>query len=130
MGALESFYGSRPLQIRSAHVILSSRSLNLLPKIHMLTLNSIIQRNPEVIAAEVDQELIMVSLATEHYYGVSDVARDIWDAVERPKKVSDLVDDLTATYDIDPSSCKDQTLSFLETLFNEGLLQVKDGSAS
>jgi len=95
----------------------------------MLTLNSIIQRNPEVIAAEADQDLIMVSLASEHYYGVSDVARDIWDAIERPRKISDLVDDLTAAYDIDLSSCKDQTLSFLEALFDEGLLQVNDGSA-
>ena len=96
----------------------------------MLTLNSIVQRNPEVIAAEADQDLIMVSIATGHYYGVSDVARDIWDAIESPKRVSDLVDDLTASYRIDSSSCGDQTLSFLEALLDEGLLQVKDGSAS
>ena len=52
----------------------------------MLTLNSIIQREPEVIAAEADQDLIMVSIATGHYYGISDVAREIWDAIERPKR--------------------------------------------
>jgi hypothetical protein len=96
----------------------------------MLTLNSVIQRNPEVIAAEADQDLIMVSFTTGHYYGISEVAREIWDAIERPKKVADLVDHLTTTYDIDSSACKDQTLSFLEALFDEGLLQVKDGSAS
>ena len=96
----------------------------------MLTLNSTIQRNPEVITAEADQDLIMVSIATGHYYGVSDVARDIWDTIESPKRVSDLVDDLTASYHIDSSSCRDQTLSFLEALLDEGLLQVKDGSAS
>jgi hypothetical protein len=95
----------------------------------MLTLNSIIQRDPEIIAAEADQDLVMVSVATGHYYGVSDVARDIWDAIERPKRVSDLINDLTTTYDIDSSSCKDQTLSFLEALLDEGLLQVKDESA-
>ena len=96
----------------------------------MLTLNSIIQRDPEVIAAEADQDLIMVSVATGYYYGLSNIAREIWDAIGRPTRISDLVDDLTATYDIDSSSCKDQTLSFLEALFDEGLLQVKDGSAS
>jgi hypothetical protein len=94
----------------------------------MLTLDSIVQRDPEVIAAEADQDLIMVSVATGHYYGISAVARDIWDAIERPKRVSDLVHDLTAGYDIDSSSCEDQTLSFLETLLDEGLLQVKDES--
>jgi hypothetical protein len=96
----------------------------------MLTLHSIIHRDPEVITAEADQDLIMVSVATGHYYGVSDVARHIWDAIERPKRISDLVDDLTACYHIDLPACEDQTLSFLKTLLAEGLLRVKDGSAS
>ena len=91
----------------------------------MLTLNSIVQRDPEVIAGEVDQDLIMVSIASGHYYGVSDVAREIWDAIESPKRVADLVNDLTARYNVDSCSCKEQTLSFLEALLGEGLLQVK-----
>ena len=95
----------------------------------MLTLNSIIHRDPEVIAAEADQDLVMVSIATGSYYGLSDVAREIWDAIERPKRISDLVDDLTANYQIDLSSCEQQTLSFLEALLDEGLLRVEDGSA-
>jgi hypothetical protein len=95
----------------------------------MLTLNSIIQRNPEVITAEADQELIMVSIATGYYYGLSHVAREIWQAIERPKRISDLVSDLTTNYDIDVSSCKDQTLSFLEALLDDDLLQVADEPA-
>jgi len=95
----------------------------------MLTLNSIIQRDPEVIFSEADQDLIMVSIANGCYYGVSDVAREIWDAIEHPKRISDLVAGLTASYDVNPSLCEEQTLSFLEVLLDEGLLQVKDGSA-
>jgi hypothetical protein len=96
----------------------------------MLTLNSIIQRDPEVIAAEAEEDLIMVSITTGYYYGISNVAREIWDAIERPKRVSDLVHDLTASYHIDQPSCEDQTLSFLKALLDEGLVQVKDGSAA
>jgi hypothetical protein len=95
----------------------------------MLKLNAIVQRDLEVITAEADQDLIMVNVATGHYYGLSDVAREIWDAIERPKRISDLVDELSASYHIDLLSCKEQTLSFLEALLDEGLLQVKDGSA-
>jgi hypothetical protein len=95
----------------------------------MLTLDSIIQRDPEIIAAEADKDLIMVSIATGSYYGLSDVARAIWEAIERPKRISDLIDDLTASYQIDSSSCEEQTLSFLEALLNEGLLG-EDGPAA
>jgi hypothetical protein len=96
----------------------------------MLTVTSIIQRDPEVIAAEADQDLIMVSIASGYYYGISDVAREIWDAIESPKRISDLIQDLTTTYNIDRTSCEDQTLSFLETLLKEGLVRVKDGPAA
>ena len=95
---------------------------------NVLTLNSIIQRDPGVIAAKADQELIMVSVASGYYYGLSDVAREIWYAIGQPTKISDLVDDLTASYRIDSLSCQKQTLSFLEDLLEEGLLQVKDAS--
>jgi hypothetical protein len=95
----------------------------------MLTLNSIVQRDPEVIAAEADLDLVMVSIATGSYYGLSDVAREIWDAIEQPKRISDLVNDLTARYQIDSVSCEEQTLSFLNALLNEGLLRVENGSA-
>jgi hypothetical protein len=96
----------------------------------MLTLHSIIQRAPDVVSAPADQDIIMVSVATGHYYGVSDVAREIWDAIRSPRRVSDLVDDLTTHYQIDSSSCEEQTLTFLKALLDEGLLQVKDAPAS
>ena len=95
-----------------------------------LNLDCIVQRDPDVIAAEADQDLVMVSIANGFYYGVSDVAREIWEAIERPKKISDLIDDLAATYNVDRSSCEEQTLSFLEDLLTERLLQVRDGPSS
>jgi hypothetical protein len=95
----------------------------------MLTLNSIIQRDSDVIAAEADQDLIMVSIASGCYYGLSDVAREIWDAIEQPKRISDLVADLSSSYQIDSFSCEQETLAFLEALRAEGLLRVEDESA-
>ena len=96
----------------------------------MLNLNCVVHRDPDVIAAEADRDLVMVSIANGLYYGVSDVAREIWEAIERPKKISDLVDDLAETFNIDRTTCEQETLSFLEDLRSEGLLKVNDGPAS
>src|SRR5262249_32977015 len=92
-----------------------------------LNLDCVVQREHDVIAAEVENDLVMVSVANACYYGVSNVAREIWEAIARPRKVSDLVDDLTATYNVERSLCEEQTLSFLENLLREHLLQVKHG---
>jgi hypothetical protein len=81
------------------------------------------------MTAEVDRDLVMVSIANGYYYGVSDVAREIWEAIEHPKRVSDLIDELTTTYNVDRSSCEEQTLSFLHDLLTDDLLQVKNEAA-
>jgi hypothetical protein len=96
----------------------------------MLNLNCIVQRDPDVIAAEADRDLVMVSIANGLYYGVSDVAREIWETIEQPRKISDLIDGLAGTYNIDRSTCEQETLSFLEDLRSEGLLKVSDAPAS
>jgi len=96
----------------------------------VLNLDCIVQRHPDVIAAEAGEDLVMVSLANGVYYGVSDVAREIWEAIEHPRMISDLIDDLATTYKIDRSKCEQETLAFLEDLLAERLVQVKDGPLS
>jgi Coenzyme PQQ synthesis protein D (PqqD) len=92
-----------------------------------LSLNSVVQRDPDVIAAEAGEDVVMVSIDKGYYYGVSDAAREIWQAIERPKKVSDLIADLVATHNVDKSLCEKETLLFLEDLLAERLLQVTSG---
>jgi hypothetical protein len=95
-----------------------------------LSPDCVVQRDPDTIAAEADQDLVMVSIASGSYYGVSDVARAIWEAIEQPRKVSDLIDDLTVTYNVERAKCEEETLSFLRDLLNERLLQVKDAASA
>jgi hypothetical protein len=118
------------LTMQFSHAILSNGKLNLREYGPMLNVDCIVQRDSEVLAAEAGQDLVMVSIANGLYYGVSDVAREIWGAIERPKKISDLIDHLIATHNVDRSKCEEETLSFLEDLLTEGLLQVKDGPSS
>jgi len=95
-----------------------------------LNLDCVVQRNHDVVAAEADQDIVMVSIANGLYYAVSDIAREIWEAIDRPKKISDLIEELRATYKVDRRLCEEETFSFLEDLRTEGLLQVRDGTSS
>jgi hypothetical protein len=89
-----------------------------------------IQRDPEIIGAEAGEDLVMVSIETGHYYGVSKIGKEIWRMIESPVTVSDLINDLMTTFAVDRACCEEQTLAFLEELLAEGLLQVKHASTS
>lgn len=95
-----------------------------------LNLNSVVQRDPDVIAAEAGEDVVMVRIDKGQYYGISEIAREIWQAIERPKKVSDLIGDLVANYNVDRTLCEMETLLFLDELLAERLLQVRNGSTS
>ena len=92
-----------------------------------LSLHSVIQRDPGVIVADAGKDLIMVNIENRQYYGVSETAREVWEAIERPKMVLDLIGELAANYDVDRALCERETLSFLEELMAEHLLQVRNG---
>jgi hypothetical protein len=95
-----------------------------------LNLNSIVQRGPDVIAAEADTDLVMVDIRSGYYYGISDVARYIWESIEQPRKIADVIDNLMDAYDVDRNSCEEETLSFLNDLLSQGLVKVNNGASS
>ena len=94
-----------------------------------LNLYSVVQRDLGVIAAEAGEDIVMVSVDKGQYYGVSEIAKEIWQAVEQPKMVSDLVGDLVKKYNVDRTVCERETFLFLEELLAERLLQVQNGSS-
>lgn len=94
-----------------------------------LSLNSVVQRDPKVIAALAGEDVLMVNIDKGEYYGVSNVAREIWEAIENPKKISDLIEDLVTNYRVERSLCERETLLFLEELLAERLVRVETPGA-
>jgi hypothetical protein len=107
-----------------------SASKHRISELNKLTLASVVERDPDIISAEAGEDVVMVSIEKGLYYGVSDVAREIWSAIDRPVRISDLIDDLARNHHIDRHSCEEETLSFLEDLLAERLLRVRYGPSA
>jgi hypothetical protein len=91
-----------------------------------LTLESIVAAKPGLVAAPMDDKLVMLDLAQGKYFGLDDVAAAIWAAVAAPVRVGDLCAQLTERYAVDPETCRADTLDFLNQLRAEGLLEVHE----
>ena len=62
---------------------------------------TMIARSPSVLTAEVDGEIVMMSIERGHYFGLDDIGSDIWKRIEPPCSFAALVDRLVADYDAD-----------------------------
>jgi len=64
-----------------------------------LTDATLISRSPTVLTAEVDGEVLMMSIERGCYFSLNDVGYDIWRRLDSPCSFAELIDRLAADYD-------------------------------
>jgi len=82
-------------------------------------------RRPDVISADMDGEVVMMDIMTGKYYNLGKTGGAIWNLLENPKTLDELVDDLTAEYDIDRPTCSTQVEQFLNSGIKAGLFSLE-----
>jgi hypothetical protein len=83
-----------------------------------------IHREGDWLAAEVGNELVMMSAAKGNYIGLSQVGARIWSLIETPRSIDSLCDALVAEYEVDPATCRAEVDTFLATLVELGAVRV------
>lgn len=89
-----------------------------------LSLETKVRRSSEPLQAGLDGEVVMMSVEKGSYYGLDPVGSRIWELLEEPKTVSEVVDELLEVYEVDPEVCMRDTVAFLESLIDEELAEV------
>lgn len=80
-------------------------------------------RHPDLVAAEMDGDLVMMSIEKGEYYGVSGVGPRIWELLEAPVTVEQMTTTLCEEFEVDAVSCLRDTLNFVRELRSMGLVR-------
>ena len=88
-----------------------------------LTLNTCLTRDPDLVCAEMDGDLVMMSIENGEYYGIGGVGTRIWELLDQPTTIQQLVETIKTDFDIEEDRCRDDVLSFSEKLFELGLIK-------
>jgi hypothetical protein len=86
--------------------------------------NSVVSWSSKAVAAEVNDEIVLMNLERDRCYGLGVIGSAIWRRLATPIRVSDVVSQLTQEYDATPGSIEADLLRTLEEMYLEGLLQV------
>lgn len=90
----------------------------------MLDADTRVSRQKDVVIAELDGKTVMMSLENGEYYGLDEVASAIWNGIENPVTVSNLVNTLVKEYKVSVEQCQTDVLEFLEKLYNKQLIEI------
>jgi hypothetical protein len=91
-----------------------------------LNADSVVERIGTLATAPMGEELAMMDLDTGKYLVLDRLGATIWEALERPVRVGDLIDRLQAGFDVTRERCEADVLDFLQQLQAKGLLRAGD----
>ena len=83
-----------------------------------------IGRHPDMISAEIGGEAIMMSIEKGAYFGLNPVATRIWDLLEQPKTIAELVQAITDEYDVSVEQAAADVQEFVADMIERGIAQL------
>ena len=83
---------------------------------------SIVKRNDELLFSKMDEEIVMLSVENSEYYGMNSIGARIWEIIEQPVRVEDLISVLLKEYDVDQHECENDVLLYLNELEQKNVI--------
>jgi DNA-directed RNA polymerase delta subunit len=96
-----------------------------MPETTSFHLNTIIQRNENnFLANSLGEETVMMDINNGDYLGINSVGTDIWNLLNEPISVQDLIKKLLELYDVSEEECATEINSFLSRMNQQNMLIV------
>ncbi|GAB6455616.1 hypothetical protein bcgnr5390_58550 [Bacillus luti] len=94
-------------------------------KKQVILLNQCVEQVKGNVVSDMDGEKVMLSIKNGKYYNLGRLGGVIWELIEKPIPVTQLVTTLMSEYEVEQLQCEGQVISFLEMLLEEGLVVVE-----
>lgn len=77
-----------------------------------------------LVVADIDDEKVMLSIETGKYYGLDSIGSRIWELIEQPNTVCNVVKVLLTEYEVDDRVCTNDVMAFLHKLYAQGMVDI------
>lgn len=92
-------------------------------KYETISLHNYYEQGKGNIVSDMGGEKVMLSVANGKYYNLGEIGGRIWELLECPTEISQIVATLMSEYEVEQSECELEVTSFIERLFKEGLIE-------
>jgi len=85
---------------------------------------TMLRRNPDQEFSKIDDEVVMLSKKNGEYYALNSVGSRIWEIIENPITVKEVLDKLNAEFEIGHDICATQTIELLNEMNKKSLIEL------
>ncbi len=92
-----------------------------------LTGDTILKKSDDLIEASLGDSLALMSIESGKYFGMNQVAKYIWQSMDKEISFDNLVTELTNIFDIDVETCASNCSVFIKELHQKNMVLFKEG---
>jgi hypothetical protein len=104
--------------------MLTGETTNSAENAHQIGSTTLIWRSPSVLTAEVDGEIVMMSIEHGRYFGLDDIGSDIWKRIEPPCSFAALIDGLAEDYEADRATIAADVQNLLGRMAEQDVVRL------
>jgi len=98
-----------------------------MPKKKSINHKSKIQRkDQDLISNEIEGELVMMNLKSGKYFGLNLISTRIWELIEKPVSLQQLVSQMSDEYKVTQEKCEEEVSEFILQLKDLKMVKVYD----
>ena len=83
-----------------------------------------VSRNTAILSSNVDKEVVLLNIQKGEYTGLDEVATDIWNELDSPISVKDLVSRIMKLYSVEEQQCTEETIDLMKELVASGIVEI------
>ena len=89
-----------------------------------ISLDSIVVASHELVAANLDGEVVILGFKSGSYFGLDHVGALVWELIQEPHRIVDIRDRILDEYDIEPARCEQDLFNLLGDLLDKQLIDI------
>lgn len=86
--------------------------------------DTIVAQATGLVAADMDGEKVMLNIEKGKYFSLNGIGGRIWELLEKPLAVREVVAALLKEYDVEEKTCQHHVQAFLSNLYAQGLIVI------
>jgi len=93
-------------------------------------IEDLIMRKNQYLTSDMDGERVMMSIESGKYYNLGGIGGRVWDMMETPIVIRQIIEHLLQEYEVDREICEQQVIRFLQQMKAEGMVQIVSSDSS
>jgi hypothetical protein len=91
-----------------------------------IVMSSVVVRAKDQVSCDLAGEEVILHLESGIYYGLESVGVCIWNVIQKPTAVGDILERLLEEYDVAADQCERDLLSLLQEMAEKKLIEVSE----